>query len=167
MSASSPPEELADSADGFILKPFAAAAVTSLLKEQSTQASEPACGMIDKPVISAETLARLRALMPESAVQEIYRTLVSDLERHMPALDAAVAGGRAAEVSRIGHAIKGSCGMAGAMEASRAGALLEASAKDTAHPQENDKSGNGASLLRELRTAVQNLKAVLEGEMTA
>ena len=167
VSGSKPPAELAAAADGFLLKPFAAAAVTSLLKGQSAQASEPLHAIGETPVISAGTLATLRNLMPEPAVREIFRTLVSDLETHIPALEAAIARGDTAEVSRIGHAIKGGCGMAGALEASRVGALLVEAAEETARGQESNQWGNCVSLLGELRTAVWNLEVMIEGELPA
>jgi CheY-like chemotaxis protein len=167
VSASNPPEGLVAAADGFLLKPFAAEALNRLLREPSAAASEPARGIIETPVISAETLAHLRNSMPESAVREIYRTLLSDLERNVLALEAAIANGDAAEVSRIGHAIKGGCGMAGALEASRVGALLEASAQETPFRQKSDEWDNSVSLVRELRTAVRNLEVMIEGEFPA
>ena len=43
----------------------------------------------------------------------------------MQTLEAAIAKGDDAEVRRIGHAIKGGCGMAGAIQAARLGALFE------------------------------------------
>ena len=43
----------------------------------------------------------------------------------MQTLEAAIAKGDDNEVRRIGHAIKGGCGMAGAIQAARIGALFE------------------------------------------
>ncbi len=170
VSGSNPPGSIAAAADGFLLKPFAAGAVTALLKEQSAPVCEPAeipaeipAEVIDTPVVSPEILAKLRALMPEPAVRQIYRTLVSDLTRQIRALDAAIAAGDAAEVSRIGHAIKGGCGMAGALEASRVGALLEKVAQDA--PRRQESVDNSVSLLRRLRTAVRNLEVMLEEQL--
>jgi CheY-like chemotaxis protein len=165
MSGSKPRVKDVPGADGFLLKPFAAKAVTALLKGETCSQTAPRPRRDDAPVISAETLAKLRKLMPESAVREIYQTVVSDLERRICAVETAIAGGDAAEVSRIGHAIKGSCGMAGALEASRVGALLEAAAKGTARRQKSNEWGNSTSLGLELRTAVRNLKAMIEGDL--
>ena len=58
-------------------------------------------------------------------MRQIYAAVVADLDKRMQALEAAIASGDAAEVRRIGHAIKGGCGMAGALQAARLGALLE------------------------------------------
>jgi HPt (histidine-containing phosphotransfer) domain-containing protein len=66
--------------------------------------------------------------------------------------------GDVAEVRRIGHAIKGGCGMAGALEAARLGALLESG---------DNQLGNRVALLNDLRTAAQRLKNMLDAEMPA
>ena len=66
-----------------------------------------------EPVVNAETLAQFRQLMPEAAVRQVYATVAADLKTRSAALETAIAKGDAAEVRRIGHAIKGGCGMAG------------------------------------------------------
>ena len=63
--------------------------------------------------------------MPESTVREMYTAVLTDLEKRVSVLETAIAAGDAAEVRRIGHTIKGGCGMAGAMQVARLGALLE------------------------------------------
>ena len=110
------------------------------------------------PVVSAEILAQLRKVMPESAVRQIYSAVIVDLAARMDALDAAIAKGDAAEIRRIGHAIKGACGMAGALQTARLGALLES---------EDNHLDNSASLLRDLRAAVRGLKRMLDAELPA
>ncbi len=57
-----------------------------------------------------------------AAVREIYAAVVDDLDkRQRPAVDALPRPTRG-EIRRIGHAIKGGCGMAGALQAARLGA---------------------------------------------
>jgi HPt (histidine-containing phosphotransfer) domain-containing protein len=51
--------------------------------------------------------------------------VVADLGKRAQSLEAAIARGDAAEVRRIGHAIKGGCGMAGALQAARIGPYLK------------------------------------------
>jgi CheY-like chemotaxis protein len=170
VSGSNPPAEIAAAADGFLLKPFAAEDLEKVLRKSEPQAAAPAPAAANssEPVISPETLANLRALMPAAAVREIYVAVVADLKRRIEALEAAIAKGDADEVRRLGHAIKGGCGMAGAMEAARLGALLEAIPPQGAAP---DTSGNqldnSAVLLRDLRTAARSLERMLEAELPA
>ncbi len=52
--------------------------------------------------------------MTERTVREIYAAVVTDLQKRLDALEKAIASGNSDEVRRIGHAIKGGCGMAGA-----------------------------------------------------
>ena len=68
-----------------------------------------------------------------------------------------------AEVRRIGHAIKGGCGMAGAMQAARVGALFE---EISAEPESNHLD-NSMALLSDLRAAARNLERMLEAELPA
>jgi HPt (histidine-containing phosphotransfer) domain-containing protein len=117
----------------------------------------------EAPVVSPEILAQLRHLMPESGVREIYQAIVADLERRSVALETAIAKGDTAEVRRIGHAIKGGCAMAGALQAARLGALLETVPLGLA----GNQSDNSASLLNDLRSAAQALQRMLDAELPA
>lgn len=167
VSGSHPPDEVAAAADGFLLKPFSAEAVARLL-ESTTPDSAPTLLDASDPVVSAEVLAQFRQLMPEAAVRQIYVTVVADLGRRIDAITEAMAKGDTAEVRRIGHTIKGGCGMAGAIEASRLGALVEAWGSPAGnHPAGDNHLDNREVLLRDLRTAVRRLKNMLDAGMPA
>jgi len=158
ISASRPPEEVVDAADGFLLKPFGAEALRSLLeKQRPAPASEPEQALAE-PVVSEATLAQLRALMPETAVREIYAAVVTDLGKRLEALEDAIATGDAAKVRRIGHSIKGGCGMAGAMQAAHLGAQLEAG---------GDNLDHNVRVVGDLRDALRNLERMLKIEFPA
>jgi HPt (histidine-containing phosphotransfer) domain-containing protein len=102
-------------------------------------------------------------MMPEPAVRQIYAAVVADLSRRIKALAAAIAKRDIAEVRRIGHAIKGGCGMAGALQTAHLGALLEST---PLKPQDNQLD-NSAILLRDLRAAASALERMLEDEFSA
>ena len=161
-SGSNPPPEVTAAADGFLLKPFGVETLGKLL-ECGPPESVPSLLDSNDPVVSAEILAQFRKLMPEPAVRKVYEAVVADLGRRIDALTSAMAKGDSAEVRRIGHAIKGGCGMAGALEAARLGALLE-SAPNSAGDNQLD---NRQALLRDLRTAARRLKNMLDAEMPA
>jgi HPt (histidine-containing phosphotransfer) domain-containing protein len=96
-------------------------------------------------------------------VREVYQAVVTDLGRRIDALAAAIANGDGAEVRRIGHAIKGGCGMAGAIQAARLGALFE-----SGNPRSGDNQlDNSRALLRDLRAATRRLQNMLDAEMPA
>jgi CheY-like chemotaxis protein/HPt (histidine-containing phosphotransfer) domain-containing protein len=162
ISGSELPREIAEAADGFLLKPFT---VDSIKKLTARQNAEPAAPRIDpdEPVLSSEVLAQFRKLMPEPAVRQIYSAVVEDLDKRIEALDAAIAQGDTAEVRRIGHAIKGGCGMAGAVQVAHLGAMLEAW---TQGPKDNQLD-NSAALLHDLRLAARGLERMLNAELPA
>jgi HPt (histidine-containing phosphotransfer) domain-containing protein len=153
---------VANAADGFLLKPFNAESLRKLIDGYQPEAPHT---LLDpnEPVVSAEVLFQLRKVMPESAVRQIYTAVVTDLSARIEALGAAIARGDAAEIRRIGHAIKGGCGMAGALQAARLGALLEATPLGAKDNQLDDS----AILLSDLRAAAQGLERMLEAELPA
>lgn len=162
VSGSHPPDEIVSAADGFLLKPFSAEDVAKLLENN---APEPAPSLLDAsdPVINTEILAQFRKLMPKPAVRKLYETVVADLERRIDAIAEAMAKGDGAEVRRIGHTIKGGCGMAGAVEAARLGALIEVWQVRTG----DNHLDNRDVILRDLRTAALRLKNMLDAGMLA
>jgi CheY-like chemotaxis protein len=162
ISGSDMPPEVVNAADGFLLKPFNAENLRQLLAGNQ---AETAPTLLDpnEPVVSTEVLAQLRRVMSESAVRQIYSVVVTDLKKRIEALGTAIAKGDAAEIRRIGHAIKGGCGMAGALQAARLGALLETmpfNAKD-------NQLDNSAVVLSDLRAAALGLERMLDAELPA
>jgi CheY-like chemotaxis protein len=162
ISGSPPPPDVAAATDGFLMKPFDAEAVHKLLDCKESEAP-PANIDPNEPVVSVEILSQLRKLMPESALRQIYTVMVADLSRRIEALGAAISKGDAAEVHRIGHAIKGGCGMAGALQAAHLGELLETAPLES----KDNHLDNSAALVRDLRAAVRGLKRMLEAELPA
>jgi CheY-like chemotaxis protein len=154
ISGSQPPPVVRDAVDGFLEKPFSPEALQGLLDQHKPkpEASELSS---DEPVVSPKILSQFRQIMPEPTVREVYVAVVSDLKKRSDALGAAIACRDAVEVRRIGHTIKGGCGMAGARQAARLGELLEA---------ESDELNNCAAIQIELKTALENLERMLEVE---
>jgi CheY-like chemotaxis protein len=165
VSGSTPPADVAAAADGALLKPLEIAALRKLLEGRSAvqESMESAAADGEAPVVNVETLAKLRQLMPESSLREIYRAIVTDLLRRAKLLEIAMARGDHSEIRRIGHAVKGGCAMAGAMQAARVGARLEALSFDST----GNQSDNSAQLLNDLRSAAQGLERILDGELPA
>ncbi len=156
MSGSDVAEDVRIVVDGHLSKPFGPQTLQQLIEQHHPAA--PAIELEDAPVISAETLAQLRGMMPEDAVREIYTAVVEDLGKRATALQRAAAVGDAPEIRRIGHSIKGGCGMAGALQAARLGAQLEAI---------GDQLDNVPGLLLELKAAGRDLRRMLEAEFPA
>ena len=167
VSGSKPPPELTAAADGFLLKPFSLESCRKLLEggkpERGTSPVKFDGLGPNEPVVSPEILAQFRTLMSETAVRQVYQAVVTDLGRRIEALAAAIARGDGAEVRRIGHAIKGGCGMAGALQAARLGALLESGGYQSG----DNQLDNSAALLSDLRAAARRLQNMLDAEMPA
>jgi len=166
ISGSALPPEVIEAADGFLIKPFDVEAMRKVLERRASQSSRSATASMlepDAPVINMTVLAQMRALMPEAAVRQIYRAVVSDLNQRAEALEAALAKGDIAEAGSIGHAIKGGCAMAGASQAARLGALIERAARSASGNQLDDS----AVLVADLRAAARALESMLEPELPA
>jgi len=159
ISASKVPDDVVAACDGFLLKPFSPDALRKLLKETQANAL-PAAQSLEtgRPAVNPETLAQLRAMMPEASVREIYAAIVTDLCKRLTALVAAISSGNRVEIRRIGHAIKGGCGLAGAEQAAGIGARLESGV---------DQLDNMDAVLADLRAATRDLKRMLEDEFPA
>ncbi|MGA3034258.1 MAG: response regulator [Terracidiphilus sp.] len=162
ISASEPSREITEAADGFLLKPFGAEALRKLIEGYKRQ-DEPSSMDPNDPVVNMEVLAQFRKMMPETAVRQIYKAVVVDLGKRIDALTSAIEKGDRAEVRRIGHAIKGGCGMAGAVQAAHVGAMLESSPLE---PKDNQLD-NSEALLHDLRDAARGLERMLDAELPA
>jgi CheY-like chemotaxis protein len=153
ISGSQPGDELVKAADGFLLKPFGPADLAKELGQHKPSRKQVIAE--SDPVVSPETLAQFRQLMTEATVREIYAAVITDLHKRQEALEKAIAQRDTEEVKRIGHAIKGGCGMAGALQASRLGAVFES---------QSDQLDNCAAALQELYAASNRLERMLEKE---
>jgi CheY-like chemotaxis protein len=163
ISASAPAKELAAAADGVLLKPFRPEDLTALLGNGTAKnAGGRRDGRAAETVVNPEILAQLREMMPEAAVRQIYEAIIADIDRRLGAIQEAIQKNDAGEVRRIGHAIKGGCGMAGAAQAARLGALIEGGALEvTGSGGYVNHLDNNAPVLKELRAAAENLKRML------
>jgi CheY-like chemotaxis protein len=178
ISGSEPSANLRAAANGFLLKPFAAEDLASLLEElraptipsllrngwerhEAAHSTESATQ--EDSFFDAKTLAQLRAMMPLKAVREIFTALAYDLDRRIDSLHAALQEKNYGEARRIGHAIKGGAAMAGAAQIARLGAALENGALEApAASLQGDQLDNVPTLLADLRQAAGYLRRMLE-----
>ena len=161
ISGSHAPDSVMAGADGFLLKPIGPEALQQVLEqhifELPAHSLASQSSTLQPPVLSPKTLSRFRDMMKESAVREIYAAVLGDLGRRRIALDAALEKGDGAAIRRIGHSIKGGCGMAGALEAARLGELLEARGNDLEYIR---------TLVPLLESATRNLERMLDAEFS-
>jgi CheY-like chemotaxis protein len=164
ISGSNLKEEIKALADGFLLKPFPPEALTRMLQEQEEQMNPPTRPDLDpeETVVNPATLARLREMMPEKAIRQIYEAIVGDVARRISALEAAIEKADWTEARRIGHAIKGGGSLAGASQVARLGDLIESGALEPSHGNQPD---NNPVILANLRAAASNLQRMLDAEL--
>jgi len=162
ISGSHAPEAVVKGADGFLMKPIGPEALQRVLEKHAFDVvnppAPPALRVTPEPLppaISPKILGQLRELMKESAVREIYAAVVGDLQKRRIVLEEAIANSDCAAIRRVGHSIKGGCGMAGALEAARVGELIEAGGDDLEYIR---------SLMPLFESATRNLKRMLDAE---
>jgi CheY-like chemotaxis protein/HPt (histidine-containing phosphotransfer) domain-containing protein len=155
ISGSHAPNDIVEVVDGFLLKPIGPEALQKVLREHAVHDDQSP--QQESPVIKEETLQQLRAIMPDRAVREIFDAVIADIAHREIALTEAIDRGDGAQVRRIGHALKGGCGMAGAMQAAQLGELFETRGDDLEYSR---------SILPELRIAAASLKSMLDAKFS-
>lgn len=102
MSASQVKTQALAGFDCFLLKPFSIEQLQTALEGQ--------------PVLSEATYASLAGGMPRTQLLELYAMCLDDADRRIGLMRALVAAGDRDAYERAAHAIKGGCGMVGALE---------------------------------------------------
>lgn len=153
MSGSQVPAAVLKSTDGFLLKPFGPEALQRVLEDHCQEIESTIS--TSAPVLDDVVLAQWREMMPDSGVREIYATLRNDLHKRIAQLKSALESGNLAEVRSIGHAIKGGCGMSGAMQMAQLGAKLESGGDDLEYSR---------TISNDLRAALEILERMLDAE---
>jgi len=167
ISASEPGAAMRQAADGFLLKPIDAGSLLDWLQTSPESAPgeyaalpaavETVMDAVGLALVDPEVLGKLRAMMPDAGVRELYAAVAADLVHRLPLLESAMEAENAAEVARIAHAIKGGCAMVGLTGARDAAANLEVSNLPVTWSNE----------LAHLRIALTNLECMLGGDFSA
>jgi signal transduction histidine kinase/CheY-like chemotaxis protein/HPt (histidine-containing phosphotransfer) domain-containing protein len=118
---------LAAGMDDYVTKPISPAALLALLDRFKPAAPAPAADTY--PVLDAETLTSLAAVMGEDGLGSFLSLLAQDARGNLDTAAAALAGGDLPAVARAAHAIISSAGNAGARQLSVQARKLETAAK--------------------------------------
>jgi CheY-like chemotaxis protein/HPt (histidine-containing phosphotransfer) domain-containing protein len=163
ISGSHAPDAVVSGVDGFLLKPIGPEALQRVLEKHAFDirpASSPGQRLPPDalpPIVNPKVLAQLREMMKEASVREIYAAVVADLRKRLTALEGALDDADHETIHRLGHSIKGGCGMAGALEAARVGELIESGGDDLEYIR---------SLVPLLESATRNLERMLNAEFS-
>jgi CheY-like chemotaxis protein/HPt (histidine-containing phosphotransfer) domain-containing protein len=114
MSGSQPQDEALGGFDGFLLKPFAMDEVAAAMQSSSHTSKDMEPHAAD--VLDFKTYEKLQASMGPGKLDQLYDLCLSDVRKRVATMRTAAAEGDDATYRREAHAIKGGCGLVGAME---------------------------------------------------
>lgn len=160
ISGSDPGDAIRQAADGFLFKPIEVEDLLGLLRDEPPAPAKTPAAVSPAPsaaLLDSAVLGKLKAMMPASAVREIYVAVAADLKMRLETLLSAMEANNSAEVARIAHAIKGGCAMVGLTSAREAASRLETSNAPVTWPAE----------VTQLRIALTGLEGMLGDDFPA
>lgn len=135
MSGSQPDEATRCSFDGFLLKPFTMQAFVGALASRPTGPAKTEVEDSAPPVASLDEdiYGKLASSMSREQLHQLYSLCLSDIEGRIARMQTAASGGDDASYRREAHAIKGGCGMVGALEIHALAGAMETKGLDAAN----------------------------------
>ena len=151
--------------DGFLLKPFTPAELLAALKaapEAPASASKPlapAPELESHPdeALSPATYSSLAASMPRQQLRALYTLCLDDAVRRIELMRGAASAGDAEAYTQGAHAIKGGCGMVGALQLAALAADME---------QQGLAFDGNIDTLDRFLTATDRLRRILDAQST-
>jgi CheY-like chemotaxis protein len=131
MSGSVPDEETRQRFDGFLEKPFTMEALAAAISDRSVKGADEIHR--DAVVLDEVIYAKLAASMPGERLEELYALCLRDAETRIGLMRRAASENDGASYTREAHAIKGGCGMVGAVELQKIATSMEKHALNKAN----------------------------------
>ena len=159
MSANAPDDEddeLSREFDGFLQKPFTMEALAAVIRGGKAGATNASSGP-DAAVLDEAVYRKLAGSMRHTQLEQLYALCLTDAETRLAGMRRAAATGDDAAYKREAHAIKGSCGMVGAIELQTLATSME----------ERGLSDDHVASLNEFMLACERLRGMLVGHETA
>jgi len=150
MSASAPQDDSAQDFDGFLLKPFTMESFAAALTGQTPAAGKEAIAR-NAPILDESVYRKLSGSMRPKQLEQLYALCLSDIDSRVKKMQLAASSGDNATYRSEAHAIKGSCGMVGAMELQSLATSME----------KNGLTGNNVVSFKEFLVAAQRLRRML------
>lgn len=153
MSGSRPAADQIEGYDGFLLKPFTMQALSAAIaaKDNATAGATAHTNAATHPVLDTEIYNKLKTAMKPENLEHLYTLCLDDIARRLATMRSSASEGDDAAYRREAHAIKGGCGMVGALEL-----------QSIAATQENAGiSANYLATLDEIAAATERLKRIL------
>lgn len=149
MSASAPEDDSARDFDGFLLKPFSMGALAAAISRNTDGAKASNQG--NAAVLDDSIYSKLAGSMRRSQLEQLYALCLSDAEARITGMRQAASNGDDTAYRKAAHAIKGSCGMVGALELQTLATLME----------EQGLSDDHVASLNEFVLACERLRGML------
>jgi CheY-like chemotaxis protein len=152
MSGSEPKRNDKLAFDGFLLKPFTvdqlAATISGCAPRTDEKTSDDDRGNILNQTIYQKLSGSLRA----AQIEQLYTLCLQDIGKRLSEMERAAAASDDAAYRREAHAIKGSCGMVGAIELQKLATLME---------EQGFVATNHVATHQEFTLAVERLRRIL------
>ncbi|HEY6412629.1 MAG TPA: response regulator [Edaphobacter sp.] len=154
MSGSEPKRTDKQVFDGFLLKPFTvdqlAATISGCAPRTDSQSSDSEHGT----VLDLAVYQKLSASLSPAQIEQLYTLCLQDIGKRFSDMERAAAQSDDAVYRKEAHALKGGCGMVGAMELQKLATLLE---------EQGLHATNHVATHQEFLLAAERLRRILVG----
>jgi HPt (histidine-containing phosphotransfer) domain-containing protein len=150
MSASAPDERADHEFDGFLLKPFTMETFTAAIAGKTAKAAKEPNGAT-VTVLDEVVYNKLARSMRRPQLEQLYKLCLADAGSRLETMRRASSGNDDAAYKREAHAIKGGCGMVGALELQTLATSME----------ERGLSDDHVASLKEFIVACERLRGML------
>jgi CheY-like chemotaxis protein len=150
MSASAPHDGSERHFDGFLLKPFTMATFTAAIARKPPSMANVANGGA-ATVLDEAVYGKLTGSLRPLQLKQLYTLCLADAERRLATMRQAAFGNDDAVYKREAHALKGGCGMVGALELQTLATSME----------ERGLSDDHVASLKEFIVACERLRGML------
>ncbi len=156
MSGSPVPPTLRRQFDTFLLKPFTYQAFLATVTDSPTPPEPPP--ITETPILSEATYQALAQSMSSEQLHNLYNMLLDDADRRILLMRQAILTQDADAYTRAAHAIKGGCGMVGALEL----AAIAADMEDFGPPPNHPDTVTNSDPFLQFQAAAARLRSMLE-----
>jgi CheY-like chemotaxis protein len=150
MSATAPDDGSGHEFDGFLLKPFTMATFTAAIEGKTAEAAREQNSMT-ATVLDEVVYSKLTGSMRRPQLKQLYTLCLADAETRLALMRQAASIGDDAVYKREAHALKGGCGMVGALELQTLATSME----------EQGLSDDHVASLKEFIVACERLRGML------
>jgi HPt (histidine-containing phosphotransfer) domain-containing protein len=151
MSGSEPDDASDQAFDGLLLKPFTMEAFAAAVVGTKSRVVQKSAASEVTPVLDEAVYRKLAASMRLEQLEKLYTLCLNDIETRLTTMRQAAADGNDAAYKTEAHAVKGGCGMVGALELQTLATSME----------KRGLSDDHVASLKEFNVACERLRGML------